>query len=105
MPLVASSFKEKRTKSRLATLYEVPSEEHFCTTLHHRRGFDSKTLTAYCIVAAFEFEFNEKQIDCIALQMWPVEQAWRVHLRGKQSACVTVATLRKLPNGLGLPEL
>ena len=51
------------------------------------------------------FEFNEEQIDCIALQIWPVEQAWRVHLKGTQSPCATVDTLRKLPNDLGLPRI
>ena len=51
------------------------------------------------------FEFNEEQIECIALHIWPVEQAWRVHLKGKQKVGVTVNTLRKLPNDLGLPRV
>ena len=51
------------------------------------------------------FEFNEEQIECIALQIWPVEQAWRVHLKGKQKVGVTVNNLRKLPNDLGLPRV
>ena len=34
-----------------------------------------------------------------------MEQAWRVHLKGTQSSCVTVDTLRKLPNDLGLPRI
>ena len=51
------------------------------------------------------FKFNEEQINCIALQIWPVEQAWRVHLKGPQSPCATVYTLRKLPNDLGLPRI
>ena len=51
------------------------------------------------------FEFNEEQIDCIALQIWPLEQAWRMQLEGKQRPCTTVHTLRKLPNDLGLPRI
>ena len=51
------------------------------------------------------FEFNEEQINCIALQIWPVEQAWRLHLKGRQSTCATVDTLRKLPDDLGLPRI
>ena len=49
-------------------------------------------------------EFNEEQINCIALLIWPIEQAWRAHLQGKQDACATVDTLRKLANDLGLPR-
>ena len=41
----------------------------------------------------------------IALMIWPVGQAWRTHLQGKQEAGVTVHTLRKLPNDLGLPRV
>ena len=51
------------------------------------------------------FEFNEEQINCIALQIWPVEQAWRLHLNERQNTCATVDTLRKLPNDLGLPRI
>ena len=51
------------------------------------------------------FEFNEEQIDAICLQIWPVEQAWRVHLKDTQSSCATVYTMRKLPNDLGLPRI
>ena len=50
------------------------------------------------------FHFNSEQIDAIALHIWPLEQAWRVHLKGTQSSCATVYTMRKLPNDLGLPE-
>ena len=33
-----------------------------------------------------------------------MEQAWRVHLKGRESSFTTVATLRKLRNDLGLPR-
>ena len=52
-----------------------------------------------------DFEFNEEQILVIALQIWPLEQAWRVHVKSLQSACAMVHTLRKLPNDLGLPRI
>ena len=45
--------------------------------------------------AGNNFEFNDEQINCIALQIWPLEQAWRLHLQGKQNACATVNTLRR----------
>ena len=51
------------------------------------------------------FEFNEEQIDCIALQIWPLEQAWRMQLDSMQKPCTTVHTLRKLPDDLGLPRI
>ena len=47
------------------------------------------------------FEFNEEQILVITLQIWPSEQAWRAHLKGKADSHATVDTLRKLPNDLG----
>ena len=49
--------------------------------------------------------FNEEQILVIALMVWPVEQAWRTRIQGKQDAGVTVGTLRKLPSDLGLPRV
>ena len=52
-----------------------------------------------------DFAFNDEQILVIALQIWPLEQAWRVHLHKKQSASATVDTLHKLPNDLGLPRV
>ena len=52
-----------------------------------------------------DFEFNEEQILVIALQIWPLEQAWRAHLKGRQDSCATVDSLRKLPNDLGLPRV
>ena len=36
--------------------------------------------------------------------IWPIEQAWRVHLKDKQDAGATVDTLRRLANDLGLPR-
>ena len=51
------------------------------------------------------FEFNEEQVDCIALQIWPLEQAWRLHCKDKQNSGATVSTLHKLPNDLGLPRI
>ena len=50
------------------------------------------------------FEFNEEQKDCIGLLVWPLEQAWQVHLRGMQNTCATSNTLSKLLNDLGLPR-
>ena len=61
--------------------------------------------------------FNDEQIDCIALQIWPLERAWqnnlaatkdhgvRVTPKGKQDQGVTVNTLRYMPNDLGLPRI
>ena len=48
-----------------------------------------------------DFAFNDEQILAIALQIWHLEQAWRVHLHKKQSASATVDTLHKLLNDLG----
>jgi hypothetical protein len=50
------------------------------------------------------FEFNTEQIEVIALLIWPVEQAWRSHVKDKLDSRATVDTLRKLPNDLGLPR-
>jgi hypothetical protein len=55
---------------------------------------------------ANDFEFNEEQILVIALQIWPLEQAWRVHrIKMEQGAGRTVDTVHKLPNDLGLPRI
>jgi len=51
------------------------------------------------------FEFNEEQILVIALLIWPLEQAWRVHVKSQQAQRATVDTLRNLPNDLGLPRV
>ncbi len=51
------------------------------------------------------FEFNGEQILVIALQIWPLEQAWRVHVQPQLGTSATVVTLRKLPNDLGLPRV
>ena len=51
------------------------------------------------------FAFNDEQIRLIALCTWPLEQAWRTHVRSQQATCATVNTLRKLPNDLGLPRI
>ena len=39
-----------------------------------------------------DFAFNDEQILVIALQIWPLEQAWRVHKHKMQSASATVDT-------------
>jgi hypothetical protein len=52
-----------------------------------------------------DFEFNEEQILVIALHIWPLEQAWRNHLKKQLSKCATLDTLHKLPNDLGLPRI
>ena len=52
-----------------------------------------------------DFAFNDEQILVIALQVWPLEQAWRGHKHKMQSASATVDTLRKLPNDLGKPRM
>ena len=49
------------------------------------------------------FEFNREQDDCTALLIRPVEQTWRVHLKGTQNPCAAVAALRTLPNDLSSP--
>jgi hypothetical protein len=51
------------------------------------------------------FAFNDEQILLIALCTWPLEQAWRTHVRKQQTTCATVNTLRKLPNDLCLPRM
>ena len=51
------------------------------------------------------FSFNDEQILLIALCIWPLEQAWRIHVRKQQTTCATVNTLRSLPNDLGLPRI
>ena len=55
--------------------------------------------------ASDDFAFNDEQILVIALQIWPLEQAWRVHLSKQQGASATANTLHKLPNDLGLPRI
>ena len=50
------------------------------------------------------FVFNAEQIEVIALLLWPVEQAWRIHVKGKLGSPATRDSLRQLPNGLGLPR-
>jgi hypothetical protein len=50
-------------------------------------------------------KFNEEQVLVVALQMWPLEQAWRVRVEDKQSSATTLRILRKLPNDLGLPRV
>jgi hypothetical protein len=50
-------------------------------------------------------KFNEEQVLAIALQIWPLEQAWRIHAKDKQSSTATLHSLRKLPNDLGLPRV
>jgi hypothetical protein len=49
------------------------------------------------------FAFNDEQILVIALCIWPLEHAWRIHV--KKLANATVNTLRKLANDLGLPRI
>ena len=55
--------------------------------------------------ASKNFEFNEEQILVIALCIWPLEQAWRLHVKKQQVTGATVDNLRKLPNDLGLPRI
>ena len=55
--------------------------------------------------SADSFAFNDEQILLIALCTWPLEQAWRSHVRKQQTTCATVDVLRKLPNDLGLPRI
>ena len=55
--------------------------------------------------ASTDFAFNEEQILVIALQIWPLEEAWRLHVQRQQGTTATIATLRKLPNDLGLPRV
>ena len=63
-------------------------------------------------------EFDNEKIDCIALLIWPLEQAWRTHLKSRQdqgvggptkdeeNQSVMVSTLRKVCIELGLsPQL
>ena len=49
------------------------------------------------------FAFNDEQILVIALCIWPLEHAWRIHI--KKLSHATVNTLRKLANDLGLPRI
>ena len=50
-------------------------------------------------------EFNAEQILVIALCIWPLEQAWRSHVKRQQSARATVEKMQRLPNDLGLPRI
>ncbi len=51
---------------------------------------------------AHGIEFNEEQLLVIALQIWPLEQAWRSQRTG---AGATLDSMRWLPNDLGLPRM
>ena len=42
-----------------------------------------------------DLELNDEQVLVIALLIWPLERAWRDHLKGRQGSCATVDTLRK----------
>jgi hypothetical protein len=41
----------------------------------------------------------------IAFLIWPLENAWRIHVKKGQDRGATVNTLRKLPDALGLPRV
>ena len=41
------------------------------------------------------FVFNDEQILLIALCVWPLEQAWRAHMKKQQNVRATVDTLQR----------
>ena len=86
-------------------------EEDACVTVPLEDALKGPGHVAWKLIQAAKnqstdsFAFNDEQILLIALCTWPLEQAWRTHVRKQQTTCATVNTLRKLPNDLGLPRI
>ena len=54
-------------------------------------GWVARKLMKECEQECSGFSFNEEQVWVIALQIWPLEQAFRAHLQGQHPSSVTVS--------------
>jgi hypothetical protein len=88
----------------------MEKEDQACANVPHEDVLLGPGHVAWKLIKAIResdsnLKFNEEQVLVIALQIWPLEQAWRVHVKDKQSSTATLHSWRKMPNDLGLPRV